>query len=159
KPPGIAIGNAAVRVLRELGYRVTLKVLPLEAYWPHVSDSRTRSQAGFIGWIQDYPAASEFLTQFTCGAFHPGAPQQNASHSETCDQRIDRAYDRALAAQVNESPTSANASWAALDRLVTNLSPWATLYNPRNVVFVSRRLGNLQSNPEWGILIDELWVK
>jgi hypothetical protein len=30
---------------------------------------------------------------------------------------------------------------------------------PRNVVFVSRGLGNLQSNPEWGILIDQIWIK
>ena len=30
---------------------------------------------------------------------------------------------------------------------------------PRSVVVVSRRVGNVQFNPEWGTLIDQLWVK
>jgi len=157
-PPAPAIANVAVRVLRELGYRVTLKVLDHDAYWQHVNNSRTRAQTGFIGWLQDYPAPSEFFINFTCASFVPDTPH-NGSQSGTCDPRIDRAFRRALAAQGAESPASANASWAALDRIVTNFSPWAPLYNPRNVVFVSRRLGNLQSNPQWGILIDQIWVR
>ena len=156
EPPTLAIARVAVPTLRALGYRVGLRILPLDAYWQHVNNSRTRTQIGFIGWQQDYPAPSEFFTHFTCGAFHPGTPQ-NSNQSGTCDQRIDRVYNQALASQADES--TANANWAALDRLVTNLSSWAPLYNPRNVVFVSRRLGNLQSNPEWGILIDQLWVR
>jgi hypothetical protein len=27
------------------------------------------------------------------------------------------------------------------------------------VVFVSRRVGNVQSNPEWGVLFDQMWVR
>ncbi len=31
--------------------------------------------------------------------------------------------------------------------------------NPLNVDFVSRRVGNYQHNPQWGVLLDQLWVK
>jgi hypothetical protein len=33
------------------------------------------------------------------------------------------------------------------------------LVNSREVVFVSRRVGNVQSNPEWGVLFDQMWVR
>jgi uncharacterized protein (DUF2164 family) len=31
--------------------------------------------------------------------------------------------------------------------------------NRRNVDFVSKRVGNYQYNPKWGVLLDQLWVK
>jgi hypothetical protein len=31
--------------------------------------------------------------------------------------------------------------------------------NRRNVDFVSKRVGNHQYNPQWGVLLDQLWVK
>ena len=158
RPAAAQISKLAVATLRELGYRVTLKVLPHDAYWQHVNTASNRSQVGFIGWAQDYPAPSEFLNQFTCSAFsaEPGA---NGNQAELCDPRYDRAYDEALAGQATDSPQAVNKTWAAVDRMVTDLSPWVPLYNPRNLVFVSKRVGNLQSNPQWGVLTDQMWVR
>jgi hypothetical protein len=31
--------------------------------------------------------------------------------------------------------------------------------NQLGSVFVSRRVGNYQYNPQWGILVDQLWVR
>jgi hypothetical protein len=33
------------------------------------------------------------------------------------------------------------------------------IVNPREAVVVSRRVGNVQANTEWGVLIDQLWAK
>jgi peptide/nickel transport system substrate-binding protein len=33
------------------------------------------------------------------------------------------------------------------------------LVNPKRVDFLSRRVGNYQYNPQWGILLDQLWVR
>jgi hypothetical protein len=33
------------------------------------------------------------------------------------------------------------------------------LVNGRTLAFVSRRVHDLQSNPEWGVLLDQLWVR
>jgi peptide/nickel transport system substrate-binding protein len=31
--------------------------------------------------------------------------------------------------------------------------------NGRQIDFVSRRVGNYQYNPQWGALLDQLWVR
>ena len=33
------------------------------------------------------------------------------------------------------------------------------LADRRNVVVVSRRAGNIQPHPEWGVLFDQIWVR
>jgi peptide/nickel transport system substrate-binding protein len=157
KPIAAVIAKVAVTALKAIGYHVTLKVLPHTEYWNHVNTPANRSQAGFIGWSQDYPAASEFFIQFTCASYSP-VNGQNGDQAQVCSRSFDRRFNAALSGQVTDSPQTANANWASIDRLITNLGPWAALYNPRQLVFVSRRVQNLQSNPEWGILADQIWV-
>jgi YVTN family beta-propeller protein len=158
RPAAAVISKLAVATFKELGYRVTLKVLPHDEYWQHVNTAANRSQAGFIGWSQDYPAPSEFLAQFTCAVFST-APGANGNQAELCNSRFDSAYEEALSGQITDSPQASNRNWAAIDREVTDLAPWAPLYNPKNLVFVSKRVGNLQSNPQWGVLVDQMWVR
>jgi peptide/nickel transport system substrate-binding protein len=33
------------------------------------------------------------------------------------------------------------------------------LLNPKQVDFVSRRVGDYQYSPQWGVLLDRLWVR
>jgi ABC-type transport system substrate-binding protein/DNA-binding SARP family transcriptional activator/streptogramin lyase len=158
KPFQIAAGKEAVATLNRLGYGASLKLVSSDVYFAKVADSRTHAQAGFAAWSQDYPAASNFLTLFTCGAFQPASANNN-NNPEICDRHLDRAVNRALTQQSSGAHQASNESWAALDRLVTNLAPWVPIVNPREVVVVSRRVGNVQSNTQWGVLIDQLWVK
>ena len=62
----------------------------------------------------------------------------------------------------NESvsnPTAANQTWEKVDHEMTDQAPWVDLYNPKQIDFLSKRVGNYQWNPQWYILIDQLWVK
>jgi ABC-type transport system substrate-binding protein/DNA-binding SARP family transcriptional activator len=157
-PFGRPVGNLALATLKQLGYAVKLKIVPgdVHGYFDKILDPRSHAQAGFNGWGADYPAASGFFSQvFTCPALQP-ANQVNPSH--TCNRRVDRAVERALTLQTT-APAASNAAWVAADRLVTNIAPWVPLLNPRTVVVVSRRVQNVQSNPQWGLLIDQIWVK
>ena len=56
----------AVKLLRSLGYRVSLKVLPSSGggtgYFSVVADSRVKAQIGGVAWTADYPAASDFFS-------------------------------------------------------------------------------------------------
>ena len=70
---------------------------------------------------------------------------------------IQAAGQRALEAGV--PPARALELMAEVDRRVMQLAPWVPLVNSRAVVVVSRRVGNVQFNPEWGTLIDQLWVR
>jgi peptide/nickel transport system substrate-binding protein len=38
-------------------------------------------------------------------------------------------------------------------------APVVPTYNRSNVDFVSERVGNYQYHPQWGVLLDQLWVK
>ena len=160
------VGRLAVRTLDELGYRATLKTIGHEAptaasntrYFEESADSRSRAQAGFDAWAQDYPEPSSFLELFTCGMFLP-ASRDNENRSELCDARVDRAVTHARALQTTDADKASSAAWAAADRLVTNLGAWVPLVNARNVVIVSPRVGNVQSNPQWGVLFDQMWVR
>jgi peptide/nickel transport system substrate-binding protein len=157
RPLGVVIGKLAVETLDQLGYKVTLKVLPHDKYWEHVNTVANRSQIGFIGWSQDYPAPSDFMGELTCASLSD-APGGNENQAEICDHKLDRSFGAALAGQATDSPQAANSNWANVDRMITDLSPWVPLLNPRNVVFVSRRVQNLESNPQWGVLADQIWV-
>jgi len=33
------------------------------------------------------------------------------------------------------------------------------LFNPKLTDVVSQRVGNYQHNPQWGVLLDQLWVR
>jgi peptide/nickel transport system substrate-binding protein len=156
KPLQLVVGHLAVATLERLGYRVSLRIIGNDKYFRTIYDSRTRAQAGFDAWFADFPSPSNFFsTLFTCSAFRPASPDTNNNTSGICDRRIDQAVDRAL----RQKNANASATWNAVDRLVTDLVPWVPIVNPREVVFVSRRVGNLQVSPQSGVLSDLIWVR
>ena len=129
-----------------------------DEYFDTVSDSTNRPQIGFVYWIADYPAASDFFNVLmSCGAFRPGTPL-NQNLAEFCDPPTDRAIDRALRLQA-ASPQAARNLWQRVDVRTVAQAPWVPLITPKVVDFVSKRAGNYQYSPQWGMLIDQLWVK
>jgi YVTN family beta-propeller protein len=147
-------------VLKGLGYRASAKVLPTEAgpYFMQAADSRRRVQIGFTAWAPDYPAASNFLNLlFTCASFKPGDATQ-LNFTGFCNRSIDTKIRRALDLQADD-PAAAGPLWAEIDRAVTDQAPWVPTHNSKWIGFVSKRVGNYQFNPEWGVLYDQLWVR
>ena len=158
KPIERVVGRIAVNTLRQIGYDASLKVVdgPHDDYFATVQDSRTGAQAAFAAWSEDYPSASNFLGLFTCEAYLP-ADSDNLNVAEICNARIDRTV--ALAQRRHSSGGVSNPTWAAADRVVTDLAPWAPLVNTRQVVIVSRRVRNVEANAQWGVLFDQMSVR
>jgi len=52
-----------------------------------------------------------------------------------------------------------NQLWARVDREIVNHAPVVPLFTLKNADIVSERVGNYQYNPQWGVLIDQLWVR
>jgi len=148
---------AVAAALRKLGYRVTIRIPGDAVYYAKVDDSRVGAQAGIRSWLADYPAAADFFQQYTCAAFQPGSPT-NENVSEFCDPTTDRLVARAERLEPTD-PQRAAATWAAVDRRVMSLAPVAPLYVQRYVDLVSRRAGNYEFSPQWGVLVDQLWVR
>jgi peptide/nickel transport system substrate-binding protein len=93
----------------------------------------------------------------TRGSFLPRNPG-NTNVAGFCDRRIDRDITHALELQTSDLG-AANDLWARIDRAVVDRAPWLFLANPKTTVFVSERVGNYQYNPQWGVLLDQLWVR
>jgi ABC-type transport system substrate-binding protein len=116
-------------------------------------ESPDRVNAGTIGWISDYPLASDFFI----GSPRCGSPF-NPFSAAFCDPELEAAIGRAELAQ-SVDPQLAGGLWATADRMIVDLSPWVSLSNPVSLDFVSARVGNYQHSAQWGILLDQLWVR
>jgi peptide/nickel transport system substrate-binding protein len=157
--PDRSLGPYAVGVLRELGYRASLRVASVAVFAHNVNDTRRRVQASIGTWIADYPSASDFFDLFfQCSAFRPADPAGTRSGDFFCHPSIDRQMNQADQLQVSD-PQAAAQIWAKVDREITDLAPWVPFASLRSADFTSARAGNYQYNPIWGILADQLWVR
>ncbi len=157
-PIGRSVGLYFQRLLDELGYKASLKLLAPPVAGPLANNSRNKVQMTLGFWSQDYPAASDFLHVLTsCAGFIPNS-DANPNVSEFCDRKLEAKMDRALALGVS-NPRGADAIWTQVDREVTDAAPLVTMINPKLVTFVSKRVGNFQFNPSWYWLMSQSWVQ
>jgi len=156
----VLAGREAVAALDRLGYRASLRNLDtdVDTYFATISDSRNDIQAAMGGWVQDYPAAGEFIaSQLSCEVFVPG-DSGNSNFARFCDHAIDAMVERGRRLQATD-PAVANELFAQVDRELVDRAPWVFLVNPVGINFVSARVGNAQHHPVWRLLLDQLWVR
>ena len=136
-------------VLRALGYRVHLHLVPLATITPAM---RTRFQLSVDGdWLANYPDPSSYLPQFfSCGG--------GTSNGYYCNPALDREMQEATTLELDD-PGKATALWAAIDRQLTDDAVWVPTVTTRDVELTSSRLRNYQYNPVWGFLADQSWVR
>ena len=141
-------GRYAVSLLRQLGYRARLKELRnIDRYFQTIT--KTHPQAGFAGWF-GLLLPSDVLGTLVCDE-----PQNWA---DFCDRSYDRRLARLRREEVS-NPEAAARLTEELEREAVDKAPWAPLLTPQLVDVVSKRVGNYQSNPYIGILLDQLWVR
>ena len=66
--------------------------------------------------------------------------------------------EKAIGAQADDE-VAAGALWAKVDRAIVDQAPYVWLGNPIFADFVSERVGNFQQHPQWGVLLNQLWVR
>ncbi|HSD80710.1 MAG TPA: ABC transporter substrate-binding protein, partial [Solirubrobacteraceae bacterium] len=137
------------RAMRAVGYRARLRVLPHDEYFDAIH--RKSEQAGFFGWVLDYPSPTNILDPLLiCGR-----PENVGSF---CDRGLDARIRQAGRLQTTDQAAAAQL-WAQIDRAITDQAPWVPISNFARVAFVSERVGNFQYHPQWGVLLDQLWVR
>jgi YVTN family beta-propeller protein len=145
-------GRYLESLFESLGYRARLRTFsgdPLAYFSAVERPGGPWHSAGYFV-IADYPAASAFITRLSCA--------HHFNLGRFCDRAIDAKISLALRLQ-ERAPASANKSWAALDRELTDEAPWVFLYTESTKGFVSKRVGNYQYHPLWGTLFAQLWVR
>jgi YVTN family beta-propeller protein len=149
---GRQAGQYLNELLDSLGYRARLRLFSgdLGKYFYALVAPRATWHLAGTGWFADSPAASNFMSLFSCSS--------HDNYGRFCNRAIDARIRRVLRLQ-GRDPAAANESWAALDRNLTDQAPWVFLYTPYSGDFVSRRVGNYQNHPLWGILFAQLWVR
>jgi peptide/nickel transport system substrate-binding protein len=153
-----ALGLYFVGLLNQLGYKATLQALSPDIQYPYCQNSKNQIQFCWSSWYQDYPAASDFLNILLgCGSF---IPNSNASPNiaEFCNKPIQAQMDQALQQGITD-PTGANAKWQAIDKAVTDQAPWVSLFNPKWIDFLSKRVKGYQFSPQWYFLLAQASVK
>jgi peptide/nickel transport system substrate-binding protein len=157
-PGDPVIAAFTVSVLRDLGYRASLRLASHAAVERATNNSRRRTQATVGEWFADYPSASDFLDLFfRCSAARLDDPAATRNGSFFCDPAADRLMTFADREQPTD-PQRAAATWAKADRVVTFAAPWIILANLNNVDFLSSRVTNYQYNPFLGVMLDQLQI-
>ena len=153
-----AMGVYLQSVLNQIGYKATVKPISGNIFFTYVQNTKNKVQINVQQWYQDYPAASDFLyILFGCESFHPGS-DSSINIAGFCNKRINAQMHKALDLGTRDE-TSANALWSRIDRMVTDQAPMATLFTPKHIDFVSKRVGNFTFSKQFYWLVDQSWVK
>jgi peptide/nickel transport system substrate-binding protein len=146
-------------VLDRLGFRTTLRTYPVyQKFYEQAGRPSASIEGGIQGWETNFQRASDFfLNLLTCDSYQPAA-QVNLNAAGFCSPRVDRAMERARELEPTD-PGAASKLWARSDRAVVDEAPWIPLVNTAGLDLVSARVGNYQRSPQYGVLLDQLWVK
>jgi peptide/nickel transport system substrate-binding protein len=147
-----ADGQHMVAVLQALGFRTRLKVTSDQGAYFTQLNTRGHAQVAWYGWSADYPSQAGFLLpMFKCA--------NNASiPNRLCDPRVDRLLAAATDADA-QNPAAAPARWQRAERAILARATVVPMYNLQVATFVAKRVGNVEQHPQWGVLLDRLWVR
>jgi peptide/nickel transport system substrate-binding protein len=124
-----------VSVLNRLGFHATEKVVTAGSYWTTLGDEKTRAQIGFADWVQDYPHPLDWFGLLDGKRI---TPTHNSNYANFdvgwANRRI-----QALTRQPKLTP-QVDSGWAALDRRVMRLAPWAPFLSQEETDFFSGRV-------------------
>lgn len=156
---GTALAEQMVSDLNSIGYKATTQLLSTGAQYPFIQNSTNSAKwnVAWSAWYQDYPAPADFLNVLLgCNTIHPNSdasPNIAAYCSKSTQAQINKAESEEAA-----DPSAAAALWTQIDHEDTNAAPWVDLYNPKQIDFLSKNVHGYEWNPQWYILIDQLWL-
>jgi peptide/nickel transport system substrate-binding protein len=156
---GKALVEQMVSDLDSIGYKASAQLLAASVQYPFVQNSTNSSKwnVGWSAWYQDYPAPSDFLNVLLgCGTIHPNS-DASPNIAAYCDQATQAQINQAESEEAT-NPSGAAKLWTQIDHEDTNAAPWVDLYNPKQIDFLSSDVHGYKWNPQWYILIDQLWL-
>jgi peptide/nickel transport system substrate-binding protein len=156
---GKAIAEQMVSDLDSIGYKASTQLLSAGTQYPFIQNSAnsTKWNVGYSQWFQDYPAPSDFLNVLLgCGTIHPNS-DASPNIAAFCDKSINAKITQAEAAEAT-NPTQAASLWTTIDQEDTQQAAWVDLFNPKQIDFLSKNVHGYEWNPQWYILIDQLWL-
>jgi peptide/nickel transport system substrate-binding protein len=150
------LGQQLLASLRAIGYHARLTYLSVNKLLFGPPAFLSRFQAGFNGWAVDYLSPAQIIPYIVECSLHPGPNDGNLGRF--CNPGLDAQIASALREEPAD-PGLASLHWTAIDHEIVNQAADVPLDNPLQSDFVARRVGDYQYNPQWGVLVDQLWVR
>jgi YVTN family beta-propeller protein len=150
------------QLLNSLGYRAQPHIVGTRGsseYYGAIGAPGTRAQIGWSAWMRDYTSADDFIRPlFSCSGIVAADPLLTSNYSRWCDPDLEAAI-RAAELLQQEDPVAGAAAWASVDRMIVDRAVAVPYANNLALTLLSRRVGNHVVNPQWGVLLDQLWVR
>jgi peptide/nickel transport system substrate-binding protein len=156
---GKALVEQMVSDLNAIGYKASSQLLTASIQYPYVQNSTNSAKwnVGWSAWYQDYPAQSDFLNVLLgCGSIHPKS-DASPNIAAYCNKSVQAQITKAEALESTD-PAAAAKIWTQVDHADTDQAPWVDMYNPKQIDFLAHNVHGYQWNPQWYILIDQLWL-
>jgi peptide/nickel transport system substrate-binding protein len=167
-PPLEAIAAPVASMLRDIGYRPRVQTVETDQGVVSPELMPPDADVSWVGWIPIYPSAAEFLVPLLGCVEHDGPPpatpvvegveQSTLNLFGFCDPDIDRRMQQALDRKLTDPSGSARA-FQAIDRDLVDLAPIIPYGNGLAIQLVSERVGNVQANPQLGVLLPQMWIR
>jgi peptide/nickel transport system substrate-binding protein len=142
-----AADEYVARVLRRLGYRASVHLVPLSFSNRHPG-LFNHVQLAQVAW-GDTPYGY-FATWFSCAG--------QGNQAWFCDRRVAAENNRAQSL-LSTNPRAAASGWARIDRQLVARAAWLPLVDLKGIDFVSARVRNYHFHPYSGIIADQLWLR
>jgi ABC-type transport system substrate-binding protein len=142
-----AADEYVARVLRRLGYRASVRLVPL-AFSNRHPELFNHVQLAQVAW-GDTPYGY-FATWFSCAG--------QGNQGWFCDRRVAAENNRAQSLW-STNPRAAASGWARIDRQLVARAAWLPLVDLKGIDFVSARVRNYHFHPYSGIIADQLWLR
>ncbi|MFF3665049.1 ABC transporter substrate-binding protein [Microtetraspora malaysiensis] len=152
------IGEYVRSTLEQIGYQAKLKVISTNIHFTYIQNTKNKVQLSVSQWYADYPAASNFINVLlSCASFREGS-DASINISGFCDKDVDAKIAEAMKLDQSD-PAAAGKVWGELDRELMKRGPIVPLFNPKQIDFVSKNVGNYQFHAQFHALLDQMWVK
>lgn len=124
-----------VEVLNRIGFHAKKKVVTAGSYWTTIGNENTRAQIGFADWVEDFPHPLDWFGLLDGRAI---TQTHNSNYANFDAGWANR--DIAALSRPKKLTPSVDGRWAALDRRIMRLAPWAPFLNQKETDFFSSRV-------------------
>jgi peptide/nickel transport system substrate-binding protein len=136
-----------VSVLNKIGFKASLNLLPRATYYVTIGNIKTKAQTGWARWLEDYPHPLDWFDVLLNG--ERITKQLNNNFAWFSNKKTNKEIDALKKAPV--LTPAVNAQWAAVEKQIMQLAPWAPWSNRVFPEFFSNKIGCISMQRLYGV--------
>ncbi|MGB2954114.1 MAG: ABC transporter substrate-binding protein [Gaiellaceae bacterium] len=134
-------------VLNRIGFNAKLNLLPRATYYVTIGNANTKAQTGWARWLEDYPHPLDWFDVLLNG--ERITSQLNNNFAWYSNSKTNKEIDALKKAPV--LTPAVNTKWAAVEKQIMDLAPWAPWSNRVFPEFFSNKMGCISMQRLYGV--------